>query len=105
MVLRNVTPIEAQRLASEGAILVDIREAAELGSGRVPGALHLALSRLNQEELPSDHSGPVVFLCRSGGRTTAYARQLEAKVPSGCEALVMAGGVEGWRRAGLALEI
>lgn len=100
MSLRQITASEARQLADAGGVLVDIREAAELQSGRIPGALHLPLSRLATESLPADRGGPFIFLCRSGGRTAAYAPQLEAKVPAGAKAFLLEGGIEAWGRDG-----
>jgi rhodanese-related sulfurtransferase len=83
-----VLPAEAQTLlqALPGAVLVDVRTQAEIDwVGFVPGALHIEWQRYPggmanpdflaqlQAEVPSDR--PVLFLCRSGGRSHAAAAQ------------------------------
>lgn len=56
-------------LMQQGAILVDVRSAAEFAAGHAPGTVNIPLgeigSRLN--ELP--HSVPVVLCCASGTRS------------------------------------
>ena len=44
--LRNVDVNEARELASQGALLLDVREDDEWRSGRAPGAVHVPLAEL-----------------------------------------------------------
>lgn len=104
MSLRSITPTEAKRLVDQGAILVDIRESAELAQAKIPGARHMPLSQLEQARLPDSHSSPVIFLCRSGARTMNSAPRLAGKLPQGCEGYVLAGGIDAWHRAGLPVQ-
>lgn len=100
MRLTPLSPVEAQRLLQRGALLVDIREAAEHRRGRIPGAHHAPLSELRVGQVPDlDPDRSLVFHCRSGARTAAHAEALAAL--SGREAYVLAGGIEAWRSAGL----
>jgi rhodanese-related sulfurtransferase len=105
MTLRIIAPQEAKRLIAEGAILVDIREADEHARERIPGARHVALSQLDRAAIARDAGGAVIFHCRSGARTQMNAASLAAKLDGGCEAYMVEGGLEGWRRAGLATEV
>jgi rhodanese-related sulfurtransferase len=41
----------------------------------------------------------LIFYCRSGARTQANARRLAAA--GSCEAYALAGGIDGWKKAGL----
>ena len=43
----------------------------------------------------------MIFHCRSGARTRSNAAALAAKVDESCEAFMLEGGLEGWRKAGL----
>ena len=55
--IKNMTPPEAHRLATEGKILlVDVREAHEWAQGHAPGAYHAPLSTLPQTAtaIPAD---------------------------------------------------
>ncbi|MDJ0390526.1 rhodanese family protein [Roseomonas sp. E05] len=99
--LKTITPAEAARLLrEEGAALVDVREPDEHARERIPGARNLPLSRLEEVELAVQQGRPVVFHCRSGARTQANAARLADRVSS-CEAYVLEGGLDAWKRAGL----
>lgn len=96
--------ISAQRAAelqAEGVTIVDVREPAEWEAGRIPGARHIPLGDLSQQASALDASGPIVFQCRSGGRSLMAAQALRT---AGVEAYSMAGGLLAWDEAGLPLE-
>lgn len=99
MSLSTISPAEAKRLIDEGAVLVDVREADEHLRERIPGARNTPLSRLDQL---GTGSRPVVFHCRSGGRTSANAGRLAAA--AGTKVFAIEGGLDAWRRAGLPVE-
>jgi rhodanese-related sulfurtransferase len=88
-----------------GATLVDIREADEHAREKIAGARHMPLSKLNDADLTAHlaiHPGkPVVFHCKSGARTLANAPWLVDKLGGECEAYLIAGGLDAWKRAGL----
>ena len=99
--LHTITPEDAARLLREGgATLVDVREADEHARERIPGARNLPLSRLEEAELAVHQGKPVLFHCRSGARTAGNADRLAAKAGL-CEAYVVEGGLDAWKRAGL----
>ena len=97
MSLETIDPIAAKRLIEEGAILVDIREADEHAREHVPGARHQPLSRLGS--VPAGQAKAVIFHCRSGARTSANAPRLAAATD--CQAYILEGGIEAWKKAGL----
>jgi rhodanese-related sulfurtransferase len=97
MSLPTISPVEAKRIIDKGATLIDIRGADEHARERIPGARNLPLDRLGGLE---GHSQPVVFHCKSGNRTAVNAGQL-ADAANGCEAYIVEGGIESWKRAGL----
>ena len=100
MTLSTISPENARRLLDDGAILVDIREPDEHARELIPGARHLPLSRLDEVDLAVHEGKPVIFHCRSGARTLANADRLAAR--SGvCDAYLVAGGLDAWRKAGL----
>jgi rhodanese-related sulfurtransferase len=101
MTLRAVTPHEAARLMREGALLVDIREPDEHARERIPGARHVALSRLDATDLAAQRGQTVIFHCRSGARTRSNGVRLAARAGAQCEALLVEGGLDAWRKAGL----
>lgn len=100
MSLRKIDPMSAQRLLARGAALVDIREADEHVREKIPGARHLPLSKLDQTDLAFDQGTMVIFHCRSGARTQGNAPKLAAKAGA-CEAYILEGGLDAWRKAGL----
>lgn len=106
MSLKTISPTEAKRLIDQGAVLVDVRESAEHARERIPQARHVSLSQLEGSELPVGESQVVLFHCKSGMRTLSHADRLaakagEAKAGEGCEAYIIEGGIDAWRRAGL----
>jgi sulfur-carrier protein adenylyltransferase/sulfurtransferase len=54
--------------------LIDVRAPAEFAVGSLPGAISIPVTQLAQriDEVPADR--PVLFLCRSGGRSLQAAR-------------------------------
>lgn len=98
--LQTITPYKAAQMLREGAALVDVREPDEHARERIPGARNLPLSRLAEAELAVPPGRPVLFHCRSGARTAGQAAQLAAKA-GGCEAYIVEGGLDAWKRAGL----
>lgn len=98
--LKTISPEDAARMLREGATLVDVREPDEHARTRIPGARNLPLSKLEEAELALHDGKPVLFHCRSGARTEGNAARLAAKAGA-CEAFVVAGGLEAWKRAGL----
>jgi rhodanese-related sulfurtransferase len=101
MTLRTITPAEASRLVEQGAILVDIREADEHARERIPGARHVALSKLDEADFAAHRGQTIILHCRSGARTLSHGARFAAKAGPDCEAFVVEGGLDAWRRAGL----
>jgi rhodanese-related sulfurtransferase len=101
MSLPTIDVARARLLLDQGAVLVDVREADEHARERVPGARHNPLSRLAAVEAPTGQ--PVIFHCRSGARTAANAPRLAAATR--CEAYLLEGGLEAWKRAGLPVAV
>lgn len=101
MTLPTVSPERAKQMLSQGAILVDIREADERARAHIAGARHMPLSKLDDADVALHDGKPVIFHCRSGARTLANAGRLAARAGKECEAYVIEGGLDAWRKAGL----
>jgi rhodanese-related sulfurtransferase len=97
MSLATVSPVEAKRLIDAGAILIDIRAADEHARERIPNARNHPLGELTKLD---GSAAPVVFHCRAGSRTGANAGKLAGAAAS-CEAYILDGGIEAWKRTGL----
>ncbi|TAJ38181.1 MAG: DUF2892 domain-containing protein [Reyranella sp.] len=97
MSLPTIDAVRAKRLIDDGAVLVDIREADERAREHVPGTRHHALSKLST--IDTAGAKAVIFHCRSGARTAANAARLAGA--AGCDAYVLEGGIDAWKKAGL----
>lgn len=103
-------PDEAKaRLESgEGAIFLDVREAHELRRGYIPGAVRIVLdevpdagdpgSRWADPQLTSHKDDPIIVYCATGVRSIIGGYYLKQLGYSNVASL--AGGIEGWQRAG-----
>lgn len=118
-----LTPAEAHALMQAGAKLVDVRTQAELyWVGRVPGSVYVEWNTYPGGTLNADFlvqlaavaikTEPVMFLCRSGGRSHFAATLATQAGYSDCynvlegfegdkDARGQRNTVNGWRRAGL----
>ncbi|MBH03683.1 MAG: molybdopterin biosynthesis protein MoeB [Xanthomonadales bacterium] len=99
-----VTPAEAQRLASAGAWLVDIREADEIAQGTPVGARPMGRGFLEMrlEQAGAAAEDTVLLLCASGSRSLLAADQLGQLGYTDVRSV--AGGFDAWKDAGLAFE-
>ena len=86
---------------SQGAYVVDVREADEVAGGRVPGAVHIPMNDVpaRMAELPRDT--PFFVICAVGGRSRQVVDHLRAE---GLPAINVAGGTGGWAQRGWPLE-
>lgn len=98
--LKTITPERAAALVRQGAVLIDVREAHEHAAEHIPGAQHHALSKIDRSHPIEADDTVLIFHCKSGGRTTMNANKL-ASAAGKCEAFMLGGGIEAWRRAGL----
>ena len=98
--LKTISPQRAAELLRGGAILVDIREADEHAREHIPGARHHALTRIDRESPARSGDDVLIFHCRSGARTKGNAPELAAAAPA-CEAYILDGGLDAWKKAGL----
>ena len=101
MSLPRISPSKAKNMLDQGAILIDIREADEHAREKVIGARHLPLSKLDEADLALHAGKPVIFHCKSGARTMNNASRLARKTGGACEAFIVEGGLDAWKKAGL----
>ncbi|HET9125443.1 MAG TPA: rhodanese-like domain-containing protein [Solirubrobacteraceae bacterium] len=95
----DYTPQEVHRLHDERTIqLVDVRAVHEHAAGHIAGTTLMELSEISSRAGEIDPERPVVFYCRSGGRS-AMATQAFAR--AGYDAHNMSGGMLAWAAAGL----
>jgi rhodanese-related sulfurtransferase len=98
----TLTPEQVAELHRQGAIqLVDVREPYEHEAGFIEGDQHVEFSRLSEQAASIDKERPVVFYCRSGGRSAVATQAFRA---SGYDARNMSGGLLAWDRGGLPIK-
>jgi rhodanese-related sulfurtransferase len=98
----DYTPAQvAELLARDEIQLIDVRALDENEAGRIAGGRLVELQTLAAEAATIDRDRPVVFYCRSGGRS---AMATQAFRDAGYDAHNMAGGLLEWHAAGLPLE-
>jgi molybdopterin-guanine dinucleotide biosynthesis protein A/rhodanese-related sulfurtransferase len=87
---------ELARRRAGGAYVLDVRQPEEYEVAHVPGSVLIPLDQLGerQGELPG---GPLLVICRSGARSAAAVRALQA---AGYDATNVAGGMLAWLDAG-----
>lgn len=98
--LKTISPEAAAALVKQGAVLVDIREADEHARERIGVARHHPLTNIDTAHPIPPGDKVLIFHCRSGARTQANAARLSAAAGS-CDAFVLEGGIEAWKKAGL----
>lgn len=103
MSLKPIGVEQARKLIESGAVLVDIREPAEHAREHIAGARSLPASALPGRTLETGGAQQVIFHCRSGARTASNAARLSEAAR--CEAYVLEGGLDAWKKAGLPVSI
>jgi rhodanese-related sulfurtransferase len=100
----NLTPAEATLLMNrEDALVLDVRETGEWGSGHITGARHIALGQLDKRlsELDKFKEKPIIVVCATGNRSSSACGQL--KKHGFGKVFSLGGGVSSWREANLPL--
>src|SRR3989440_2924168 len=99
-------PAVAREQASNGAVVVDVREPEEWAAGHIPGAKHVPKSYLESriEGAVPDRSQHVILYCASGNRSAWAARTLIEDL--GYEHVEsMTGGFTLWKDRGYEVEL
>src|SRR5688572_1334306 len=93
------TPLEvdvttASRLQNDGALLLDVREPAEVAICAIPGSSHIPMRQIPESlaDLPRDRL--ILVQCHHGGRSLRVTQYLRA---SGfTQVSNVAGGIDAW---------
>lgn len=99
MSLKPLTPQAAREHLARGAVLVDIRSSDEYAREHITDAICLPLGATGIARERLDGANTVIFHCRSGMRTASNAARLAQD--AGCEAYLLEGGLDAWKKAGL----
>lgn len=90
--------------SGESFHLVDVREESEWAKGHIPKAIHIGRGMLEPkiEKVIEDREAEIVLYCGTGARSALAAQSLARMGYS--NVLSMAGGINGWKEAGLPTE-
>ncbi|MFO1109021.1 MAG: rhodanese-like domain-containing protein [Bradyrhizobium sp.] len=102
--VQDLTPQEVSKGMEEGRyLLVDVREPNEVATEAYPGGVVVPLSTFDPAAIPHPQGKQVVFACRSGKRSvTASLAAQAAGLPYNKH---LAGGILGWKAAGLPTKV
>ena len=89
--IRQLTPAQAADRIE--AVVLDVREAAELTEGRIADSAHIPLGQLSARAFELDRARPVITVCRSGGRSSQAAQFLAGQ---GYDVANLDGGMTQW---------
>ena len=102
----EVDPAVVREQASNGAVMIDVREPEEWSAGHIPGAKHVPKSYLESriEGAVPDRDAHVILYCASGNRSAWAARTLTEDL--GYESVEsMTGGFTLWKDRGYEVEV
>lgn len=102
----NLTPDQVEAELKQGAVLVDVREAAECAEVAIAGSLHIPRGLLEFKADPSSPAHPaqldphcrVILHCASGGRSALCGATL--KQLGYTNVAHLDGGMRAWLAAG-----
>ena len=102
--VHDLTPEDVSRGIAEGRyLLVDVREPNEVAVEAYPDGVVVPLQSFDPAAIPDPQGKQVVFACRSGKRSvTASLAAQAAGLPYDKH---LAGGIIGWKEAGLPTRI
>lgn len=86
---------QAQKLRSEGGVIVDIRDAHSFAEGHIPGSTHLDNHSLPDFIAATDLDQPLIVSCYHGHSSQSAAAYLAHQGFS--DVYSLDGGFEGWR--------
>ena len=99
--VRSIDVAQAQTMKSQGALLLDVREANEYASGHAPGSVLIPVGQLEKrlQEIRQFQDKPVAVICRSGRRSAAAAEILQKA--GFTDVKNVEGGMLAWEKTGL----
>jgi rhodanese-related sulfurtransferase len=98
--VEDLTPEQVSQGIAEGRyLLVDVREPNEVAAEAYPDGVVVPLSSFDPKNIPDPGARQVVFACRSGKRSVTAS--LAAQAAGFAYDKHLAGGMLGWKAAGL----
>lgn len=102
---KQVDTLEAvQKINREDALVVDVRELAEVAQGKIARAKHIPLGELKSRigELEKYKTKSIIMVCRSGSRSAGACGILSKQ--GFTEVYNLAGGMIAWQQSNLPVE-
>ena len=101
MATGGVDAVQAQNMAKQGVLLLDVREQDEYASMHVPNAKLIPLGDLGSrlKELEAYKDKPILVMCHSGVRSSRAVSLLQEA--GFTQASSVNGGIMAWQKAGL----
>jgi phage shock protein E len=102
--VREVSAANAAKANSEGALLIDVREAADFEKEHAAGAVPLSkgIIEMKIEEQVPDISAAIICYCGGGNRSALVADNLQKMGYQNVSSVT--GGFKAWKDAGLPVE-
>jgi rhodanese-related sulfurtransferase len=93
--MKRISTDELQKKLDSGEALdiIDVREAAEVRAGKVPGAVNIPLGLLEFRMNELDKKKQYFIVCQSGGRSSQAYRFLDYQ---GFDVVNVEGGMSSW---------
>ncbi|QTN00269.1 rhodanese-like domain-containing protein [Sediminibacillus dalangtanensis] len=93
--MKEITAKKLQGLIDKNQTLniLDVREAAEVADGKIPGAVNIPLGLLELRMHELVKTAEYMVVCRSGGRSAQAVQFLESR---GFQAINITGGMLAW---------
>lgn len=94
--MKEITASDLEKKLEEGqhVNMIDVREADEIATGKIIGAVHIPLGEIPARLDELDKTKPYTLICRSGGRSGRAAEFLESE---GFDITNMTGGMLSWQ--------
>ena len=95
----QVDTLAATRLINDGAVIVDVREAAEFSIGRLNNAKNIPVGEIEKRVSDIAAGKAVLVYCGSGQKSSKAAGLL--KKAGRDQVFSLSGGIDAWKQAGL----
>jgi len=102
---KEVGAMDAVQLINRrDAVVIDVRDPAEYGTGHIAGARNIPQAQLESrlKELEKVKSKPLIVACATGNRSRAASALLQKQ--GYAEVFSLQGGLAAWKQAGMPLE-
>lgn len=95
--VREIEPAQLDRMKTEGAAVVDVREREDSNKSMIPGAVAIprGVLELNIDQVTTDKEKPIILYCGGGSRSALAAFMLQKMGFRNVYSL--AGGYKRWK--------